>query len=198
MKFLQNQFLLVGVVVAALASSGCVSPKGETAQAKVAYAQNKRVEILEAFYKRDPGLRKDVSEAAGYMAFSIFGVHPGLISFANGYGVLTNNTTKKDTHSRWFRLTVGPGIAVKGVYALVLIDDPQKMAALEKGRWVAGSQLEAALKFGDFGGGLEWAALYGSGAKVHYFTHTGVALEIELIGVGKVSPQAELNKAASP
>ena len=32
----------------------------------------------------------------------------------------------------------------------------------------------------------------------HYVTHTGVALELELIGVGRVSNDSELNRADSP
>ncbi len=198
MKHPKNAFLLAGILVSALASSGCMGPKGDTAGEKVAFAQEKRDEILQAFYERDPDLEKEVAASAGYIVFNNFSVHPGLFSFATGYGVLTNNATKKDTHQKWFRLTLGPGIAVKGLYILVLIDDQEKLERLAKGRWVLGSQAEASLRFGDFGGGLEWGAVYGQGARVHYFTHTGFALELELIGAGKVSPNSKLNEAVAP
>jgi hypothetical protein len=190
--------LLTQVLLTALAASGCIGPKGDTAQEKVEYVHKMREEALQQLYERDPELKQDVESAAGYGVFSIFGVHPGLFSFATGYGVFTNTATKKETHSKWFRLTLGPGIAVKGLYALVVVEDPELLATLEKGRWVFGSQAEASFRFGDFGGGLEWAHLFKSGVDVHYVTHTGVALELELIGGGKVYRNSDLNKAAAP
>jgi hypothetical protein len=33
---------------------------------------------------------------------------------------------------------------------------------------------------------------------VHYITHTGVALELELVGIGKVSENSGLNAEPSP
>jgi len=55
----------------------------------------------------------------------------------------------------------------------------------KKGPWVAGGQVELGFVFGDFGGSLEKSWAFRRGVEVHYTTHTGVALELELIGIGR-------------
>ena len=51
--------------------------------------------------------------------------------------------------------------------------------------------------FGDFGGALEAGWLFRRGVEVHYVTHTGIALELELIGLGKVWRNPRLNHPSS-
>lgn len=184
------------LLLAALVSTGCLGPSGDSVDEKRASALAMREEALAVLYEDKPELKEKVERALGYGVFSNFSVHPGLLSFAGGYGVITNRTTGKDTHMKWWRLTIGPGIAVKGLYGLVILDDAERLEKLEEGRWVAGGQLEAGLVFGDFGGSFEKGWLFGKGVEAHYTTHTGVALEIELIGIAKVSNNRKLNSAA--
>jgi hypothetical protein len=49
--------------------------------------------------------------------------------------------------------------------------------------------------FGDFGGSLDAGWIFNRKVDVHYVTHTGVALELELIGIGKVTNNRKLNEA---
>lgn len=153
-----SRLVLCACLLAMSTASGCVGPKGETDEEKIAYAHQVRDEALQVFYERHPGLEEDVKSASGYMVFSNFSIHPGMFSYASGYGVLTNNQTQHETHSKWFRLTLGPGIAVKGAYVLVVVNDPELMKKLEDGKWLLFGGAEAALRFGDFGGNLDWVS----------------------------------------
>jgi hypothetical protein len=186
--------LLVGVFLL----TGCVGPSGGTPEEKRQSALEMRDRALSALYADKPELKEKVEESAGYAVFSNFSVHPGLISFASGYGVLTDNATKAVTHHRWKRLTLGPGLAVKGLYALAILEDAEDVERLATGPWMLGGQAELGFVFGDFGGSLEAGWSFNRDVDVYYTTHTGVALEVELIGLGKVSNDRALNETSAP
>lgn len=185
--------LVLAAVLLGPLVSGCMSPSGSTVEEQRASGLKMRDEALAAFYEDDPELKQQVESAPGYAVFSNFSIHPGILSFATGYGVLTNNRANRNTHLRWHRLTLGPGIAIKGLYGLAVFHDQELMENFEDGKWTAGGQIEASFIFGDFGGALEAGWIFNRQVDVYYMTHTGVALELELFGVGKVSTNSSLN-----
>jgi len=186
------------LLLGAMLSTGCAGPGGKTTEEKVASAIEMRDHAVATVCEEKEGLKEKLEKSAGYVVFSNFSLHPGLFSFARGWGVLTNNATKKLTHQKWTRLTIGPGIAVKGLYVVVLFDDAEAVERFESGPWVAGGQIEAGFVFGDFGGSWEKAWAFRKGVHTYYTTHTGVALELELFGIGKISNNKSLNRATSP
>ena len=192
-KLKDLSLLIATLVLGALAFSSCMGPKGNTPQDKRVYAEHMRDAALAALYVDEPEIKKEVEASVGYGVFSVFSIHPGLLSFASGYGVLTNKASGKETHLKWTRLTIGPGLAVKGLYGVIVFNDSKELEEVERGTWAPFGQMEASFKFGDFGGGVEKAWTFNKGFKSHYFTHTGVALELELIGFGKLSLNSELN-----
>lgn len=198
MKILRHAHALPALLLGALLSASCLAPSGKTVEEKRASALEMRDKALATLYEDKPSLKEKVENSAGYAVFSNFSIHPGLISFANGYGVLTNNETDELTHQRWFRLTLGPGIAVKWLYAVVLFDKTSDVERFAKGPWVAGGQAELGFVFGDFGGALEAGWTFRRGTDVSYTTHTGVAAEIELFGIGKVTNKKKLNQSSAP
>lgn len=176
-------------------TTACMGPKGATPQEKHADTLALRDRVLTALYEEDPSLKGTVEQAPGYAFFSNFSIHPGLFSFATGYGLLVNKKAGRETHLDWHRLTLGPGIAVKGLYALAIFHDQELLERFEQGKWTSGGQVEASFVFGDFGGCLDAAWLFNRKVEVHYVTHTGVALELELFGIGRVSNDRKLNKS---
>lgn len=197
-RSLRPAYFLALLLIGSLFQTSCMSPAGDTVAEQRASAAAMREEALAALYADKPDLKEKLEKAAGNAVFKNFSIHPGLLSFANGYGVLTNSATGETNHLKWTRLTIGPGIAVKGMYLAVLFDDAKTMEAFKKGPWVAGGQMEASFVFGDFGGGLEKAWAFKHGVHVYYTTHDGVALELELFGVGKVGNNKELNQKPQP
>ena len=186
--------LLLGVFLL----TGCMGPSGGSPQEKRQSALEMRERALTALYADRPDLKEKVEQAAGYAVFSNFSLHPGIVSFASGYGVLTDNASKAVTHQRWTRLTLGPGIAVKGLYSLAIVEDAEDLARIAAGPWVLGGQAELGFVFGDFGGSLEAGWAFNRDIDVYYTTHTGVAIELELIGLGKVSNDHALNETSAP
>jgi lipid-binding SYLF domain-containing protein len=196
-RFLRPTYALVALL-GALCLTSCLAPKGDTVAEQRAFADHRRDESLAALCEDHSDLKEQLAKSAGYVVFNNFSLHVGLISFATGHGVLTDNATKKETYLKWKRLTIGPGIAAKGMYGVVLFDDAKTVEKFAKGPWVTGGQGELGFVFGDFGGALELAWLYNGHAKAYYTTHTGVALELELFGIGKVSNNRDLNREAKP
>jgi len=194
----QGRFPAIGAVLLLLLATGCLGPKGDTIAEKQASALAMRDRVLVEMIENDPDLKADVDKSLGYAVLNNFSIHPGMFSFAAGYGVIWNKSKERNSHVRWTRLTLGPGIAVKGIYVLVLFHDQELMESFEDGRWTAGGQAEASLVFGDFGGGLELAWIFNRKVDVSYMTHTGVALEIELFGVGVLSDVPKLNTTPAP
>jgi len=172
--------------------SGCAAPEGRTAVEKKAYAMSVRDEALAELYAREPQARAQLEAAPGYVFLSGFSLHPGILTFANAYGIVQNNKTGTQTHIRLTRMGIGPGIAVKGYYLVVVLNSEEAIDAIAHGRWSGGGLAEASFKFGDFGGSAAAEGLGGSVATESYlWTHTGVSLELAA-AYGKVYPEEDL------
>jgi lipid-binding SYLF domain-containing protein len=172
--------------------SGCAAPEGRTAVEKKAYAISVRDEALAELYAREPGARAQLEAAPGYVFLSGFAAHPGILTFANAYGIVQNNKTGKQTHVRLTRFGIGPGLAIKGYYLVVILKSDEVVAEVEQGGWNGGGLAEASFRFGDFGGSSAAEGLGGSKAAESYlWTHSGFALELAGV-VGKLYPEDDL------
>ena len=185
--------LLATLVVALCA--GCVAPKGKTPEEKRASAMQMRDEALTQLYARRPKARAEVESAPGYAVLDGFSIHPGLGTFASGYGVIVDNKTKEVTHQKFWRFGIGPGLAVKTYHVVAIFRDEEIVKKAAEGSWLFGLFAEASLKFGDFGGTISGLTDFGS-TNFYEWTTTGVALELIVLGTGKTRLDKELE--ASP
>jgi hypothetical protein len=156
-----------------------------------------RDEALASLFEKYPEAKAGMDKALGYIVVKNFAIHPGLLSFASGYGLVHDNARNRETCVDFRRLTIGPGIAVKAVYGLALFHDQELMEAFEDGKWTPFGQLEASFVFGDFGGAAECAWAFSRKLDVYYRTFGGVALEAELFGLSHVGNEEELNEPAA-
>lgn len=182
----------LGLLAGVLVSAGCAAPNGETAAEQRAYALAVRDEALARIAAEDPELRGQIDAAPGYMLFSNFSVHPGILTFANGYGILQDNASGQQRHMRMTRFGIGPGLSVKGFYTLVIIDDPALVSQVWDGASISGGYLDASFMFGDFGGDATAMGSFHDGLRGYLFTHTGVAIEAT-IAFGSVSIDEDLS-----
>lgn len=171
--------------------SGCASPDGDTAAEQKAYALSVRDEALSELYERDPDAQAKLESSPGYIFVSGFAFHPGILTFANAYGIVQDNTTGAQKHIRLTRFAIGPGLAVKGYYGVALLKTAEALKAFDEGSWYGGGFAEASLKFGDFGGTAAAEGTSGPDGESYLWTHTGVALELA-VGGGTVSPDEDL------
>lgn len=185
-----KRWLLTSLILALSLASACAMPEGKTPSEKKAYTRLVRDAALRELYVRDPVAKQQIESAPGYAFLSGFSMHPGVLTFANAYGIVQNNTTGKQVHVRLTRLGIGPGIAVKGYYVIAVLNDDE-LARAEQGEWGGGGLAEASFKFGDTGGSSACES-YDVDSETWQWTHTGVALELALVG-GRVSPKDDLN-----
>lgn len=181
---------LLTALVATFAS-GCATPDGDTPQEKRDYTLDVRKEALAELYAENPGAKAEADAAAGTFFLSGFSLHPGLLTVANGYGVVENNATGEKTYVRLGRFGVGPGISVKGYYLFVMIDDEETLHELEEGGYFGGAFAEASFELG-FGGSAAATAVFNDAVHGYIWTHTGVALELTL-AFSHIGGEDELN-----
>jgi len=82
----------------------------EKEQAEVRKAAHK---ALSAVYKAQPAARKAVESAAGYAAFSNFGMKILVAGSGTGKGIAVNNETKATTYMKMAEIQAGLGFGVK-------------------------------------------------------------------------------------
>jgi hypothetical protein len=158
-----------------------------------AYTLDVRSSALEKIYADYPAIQEKVENSAGYFFGSNFSIHPGLLTFANGYGVVEETAGGEQTFLRWTRFGIGPGLSIKGFYNLLIINDPELLDELKSGTWASGAFAEASFVFGDFGGEASATGMFTDHGEAYLFTHTGFSLEAT-IAFGKISPKEEYNE----
>lgn len=188
---LRNLFigaLLCGIMVSMV---GCIAP-GENPQAKRDNIQSMKRETLAAFYLDKPELQQMVKQAHGYAVMHNFamGIIPG---GGSGYGVLTDNSTGKQTYLQMGQFTLGLILMVKDCRTLLVFDDPKIMAEFTTENWVWGGTAEAVFNFGDFGAQTNATGYFGHGVRVYELTENGVSLRA-YIPLIKYSPYNQLNR----
>ena len=185
----------ISLVLTMIPMAACMSPKGDTAGEKRANALAMRDEAYQKFCERDRHLKEEVERAPGYLVWSGTSLHPGLMSFAAGYMVATDNKTHEVHYRKLFRFGVGPGIALKGYYGLAVIKDEALMhKMMSESSFNLGALAEGSFVFGSFGGSAVADEAFSSEIYSDVYTHTGVALELLIAGAW-TWPNKELNEA---
>ena len=173
------------LIPAALFSGGCRAANG----AEGATPDNQRMTInsetqktLQELYTAKPEARDKVAKAAGYAYFSNVNVNVLLLSTENGYGVVHDNKTGKDTYMKMAGAGVGVGMGVKDYRAILVFTDPELMRNfVEKGMDFGGSA-DAAAKTNKEGGSAQAGNSAVPGLEVYQFTKAGLALQATVQG----------------
>jgi len=75
----------------------CATPQGDTASEKRTSVQEMAQNTLAEAYRLNPGLQGKIKRAAGYGVFSNRGTKFLVVSSGNGYGLMHDNRTGRDT-----------------------------------------------------------------------------------------------------
>ena len=97
---------------------------------------------LDALYKVQPSARKAVESAAGYAAFSNFGMKIMVAGSGTGKGMAVNNKTKKQTYMKMAEIQAGLGFGVKKFKLIWVFATPgcaQQVRQLRMGDWWPGN-----------------------------------------------------------
>jgi lipid-binding SYLF domain-containing protein len=161
----------------------------EESQAEVRKAAQ---EALAAVYKVQPSARKAVESAAGYAAFSNFGMKILLAGSGTGKGVAVNNKTKAVTYMRMAEIQAGIGFGVKKFQPVWVFETAQALSNFTNSGWEIGAQATASAKTGDKGAAYQGAVSVSPGVWLYQVSGDSLALELTAKGT-KYYKDSDLN-----
>ena len=189
-KIFNSLFALCVLLVA-----GCATPQGDTASEQRASVQQMARDTLAEAYRLNPGLQNKVKRAAGYGVFSNRGTKFLVVSSGNGYGLVHDNRTGRDTYMRMAEVGGGLGFGIKDFRALFVFQDGQTLRQFVDSGWDFGGDVGAAAKTRTEGGQVS-AGASAQGIEIYQFTDRGLELAATVAGT-KYWQDEELNAGQS-
>jgi len=185
-----NRRIMVLAMTFALAAPGIAlgASKAEE-QAEVRKAAQ---EALAAVYKAQPSARSAVESAAGYAAFSNFGMKILVAGGGSGKGMAVNNKTKAATYMKMAELQAGLGMGIKKFQLVWVFETEAALNNFVNSGWEFGGQATAAAKGNDKGGAYQGAVAISPGVWIYQVTDKGLALELTAKGT-KYYKDSDLN-----
>jgi lipid-binding SYLF domain-containing protein len=149
-------------------------------------------DALAVVYKLQPSARKAVESAAGYAAFSNFGVKILLAGSGTGKGIAVNNKTKATTYMKMAELQAGLGFGVKKFQLVWVFETEQALNNFVNSGWEIGAQATASAKAGDKGAAYQGAVSVSPGVWLYQVSGDSLALELTAKGT-KYYKDGDLN-----
>ena len=179
MKHMSTLFV---VVLSAVLLTGCLSPKGDSIGKQKASVAKMSTAGLELIYERNPGLKKEISRAAGYGVYKNLGIHWFVPSTESGWGVVHNNLTGKNTYMKLFGIGLGFGLGFRDFRGILVFKNQKSIKDFINSGWGAHGQANAAAKLGEAGGSAAAAAEVMPGVKLYKVTVNGLVLQATFQG----------------
>jgi lipid-binding SYLF domain-containing protein len=160
-----RRLMLLALLFATTAPAGVFGPKGNDAAEKKANVLKQRDAMLTELYASKPELKASIAKSAGYATFKNTNVNLLLLATGNGYGVVKNNKTGKETFMRMGSIGGGIGAGVKDVRVIFVFHDPKALEQFVEKGWQFGGQADASAKYKDTGVAAEQSAKANVSAK---------------------------------
>ena len=176
-----NGRIIVLAMACLLVAPGSVfAKKSKTEeQAEVRDAAQSALDML---YKTQPSARKAVESAAGYAAFSNFGMKILVAGSGTGKGLAVNNRSKQQTYMKMAEIQAGLGFGVKKFKLIWVFATPQALDKFVNSGWEVGAQATAAAKSGDKGEAYQGAVAISPDVYLYQLSDKGLALELTAKG----------------
>ena len=185
-----NRRMMVLAMAFALAAPGiALGADKAKEQAEVRKAGQ---DALAAVYKAQPSARKAVESAAGYAAFSNFGMKILVAGGGSGKGIAVNNKTKATTYMKMAEIQAGLGFGAKKFQVVWVFETDAGLNDFVNSGWEFGAQATAAAKSGDKGAAYQGAVAVAPGVWIYQVTDNGLALELTAKGT-KYYKDSDLN-----
>ena len=150
----------------------------KTKEQKQAEARNNAQQTLAKLYRARPSAKAAIKAAAGYAAFSNFGMKILLAGGGKGQGIAFDNRTQKVTYMKMLEVQAGFGMGVKKFRTIFLFETKDAMDYFINNGWEFGGQATAAAKSGKKGGAYQGAVQVMPGVWMYQLTDKGLALEL--------------------
>lgn len=187
-----NSKILALLALVAMVVTGCASPKGATVAEQRSYVLQMRKETLAELYEKKPLAREKIAKSAGYGVFSNININLFLLSSGNGFGIVRDKSTGKDTYMKMRMIGVGLGAGVKDFRAVIVFKAPEALHTFTEEGWEWGGHADAAAKSGDTGAEAGLAGEITGDMEIYNFTEAGIALQATIAGT-KYWKDKELN-----
>jgi len=184
MKMVMVLAMAVAVAVTGTSAWAFFGPKGATRQQKQAQVRKERDTMLKDMIAQRSELEAKIKKAAGYGTFSTVNVNLLLLASNNGYGIVVDNKSKKETFMRVASLGGGLGAGIRDMRALFIFNDAKAMERFVEQGWQFGGQADATAKSGQKG------LAVGEGVQVNPDTKQPGASVGRTAGLGEVVPVA--------
>ncbi len=142
---------LLGLACLNCADAALFGPKGDDVEEKKANVRKQRDEMLAELFRSQPSLQATINKAAGYATFKNVNVNLLLLATANGYGMVVDNKTRKETFMRMGSLGGGVGAGVKDVRVVFVFHDAALMRQFIDEGWQFGGTADASAKYKNTG-----------------------------------------------
>ena len=145
---------------------------------KQAEARKNAEMTLARLYAARPSAKAAIKAAAGYAAFSNFGMKILLAGGGKGQGIAFDNATRKVTYMKMVELQAGLGMGIKKFRTIFVFETKDALDHFVNSGWEFGGQATAAAKSGSKGGSYQGAVQVMPGVWMYQLTDKGLALEL--------------------
>ena len=139
-------------------------------------------QTLQRLYELQPGAKQAIQKAAGYAAFSNFGMKILLAGGGKGEGIAVNNRTKQETFMKMVEVQAGLGFGIKKFRLVWVFETPAAFDRFVNSGWELGAQATAAAQLGGQGAWAAGAMPISQGVWLYQLTDDGLALELTAKG----------------
>jgi lipid-binding SYLF domain-containing protein len=155
------------------------TPAGaKTKEQKQAEARKGAEQTLAKLYQARPSAKATIDAAAGYAAFSNFGMKILIAGGGKGKGIAFDNATKQVTYMKMLEVQAGLGMGVKKFRTIFVFETKDAMNRFVNNGWEFGGQATAAAKTDNKGGSYQGAVQVMPGVWMYQLTDKGLALEL--------------------
>ena len=159
---------------------------GPPSQADIAAARQEvqaaSQQALSALYAIAPTARRSIESAAGYAAFSTFGMKLMIAGGTSGKGLAVNKRTNSQTYMKMVEVQGGLGFGVnKNQLIFVFTTEPALSNFINQG-WEFGSQANVSAMVGGQGEMFSGAAAISPGVYLYQITETGLSATLTISG----------------
>ena len=183
--------LAVGLVASPVGAQGLFNSlesaiSGPPSQADIAAArqevQDAAQQALSTLYSMVPNARQSIEGAAGYAAFSTFGMKLMIAGGTTGKGLAVNQRTKLQTYMKMLQVQGGLGFGINQNQLIFVFANEQALSNFIDQGWEFGSQGNVSAMAGGEGEMFSGAAAISPGVYLYQITETGLSATLTVSG----------------
>ncbi len=190
---MKNISIVLSLILVAVVIIGCARAQGHTPAQKRQYTQDMKNDTLGELYRKKPETRSLINNAAGYGVFSNINTQLLWFGTGNGYGVVVDNKTGKNTYMSMGEAGVGIGVGLKDFREVIIFNSRPKLNNFVTSGWNVGTaQASAEAKYESDGASAAGEANLDADVVVYQMTEKGISLRVNF-GASKYWVNDELN-----